>query len=133
MADNVHFDLTGIPLDLCLKVAFSEHRKAHGWAELPTPPATQPGPRRGERRLVLYWVDPEKSVEGYHPFPAPVDAEAAAPFIRAWLDVVDYGRQPDHDGDNAKGWRVYNESWGHVAGRFQAFVAIEPAWFMYGK
>lgn len=46
---------------------------------------------------------------------------------------ADYGRQPDHDGDNEKGWRLYNETWGMVGGDHSAFAAVEPAWAMYGK
>lgn len=62
-----------------------------------------------------------------------IDAEHVWPMIEAWLDDTSYGTQPDHDGDNDKGWRIYNEAWGHVAGLWQAFAAIEPVWLMYGK
>jgi hypothetical protein len=27
--------------------------------------------------------------------------------VTAWLEEVDYGEEPDHDGANGKGWRVY--------------------------
>lgn len=42
-------------------------------------------------------------------------------------------KEPDHDGDNDKGFRLFTESWGQVFGEYQAFVAIEPIWAMYGK
>lgn len=54
-------------------------------------------------------------------------------FIERWLAEKDYGQEPDHDGDNGKGWRIYNEAWGHVKNRHEAFLAVEPAWAMYGK
>lgn len=59
--------------------------------------------------------------------------EAVWPFIEAWLKEADYGSQPDTDGHNSKGWRIFNEGWGHVCGMWQAFVAIEPEWLTYGK
>lgn len=65
--------------------------------------------------------------------PFTLDAEGAADFARRWLAEADYGSQPDHDGDNGRGWRVYNEGWGHVDGHRSAIVAITPVWAMYGK
>lgn len=53
--------------------------------------------------------------------------------VRAWLEAVEYGPEPNHDGDNKKGWRVFNERYSHVSGLWQAFVAIEPVWLEYGK
>src|SRR5690349_24893058 len=46
--------------------------------------------------------------------------------LEAWLAEADYGPQPDHDGDNSKGWRIYNEAWGHVDNLWGAIVAIQP-------
>ena len=37
------------------------------------------------------------------------------------------------DGSSEVGFRVFNESWGIVNGKDQAFCAIEPAWIYYGK
>lgn len=136
MSDNFHFDLTGVSLPLCLQVAFAGRRKATGWAEVPIPteaegsPAKIWGAGRGTpKRLVFYWV----AAEGVTPFPVPMTAEGVEPIVRAWLETAQYGPEPDHDGDNDKGFRVYNEAWGHVGGMYQAFVAIEPIWLMAGK
>lgn len=65
--------------------------------------------------------------------PFPLDLNTSISFAWHWLTTsADYGNEPDHDGDNGKGWRVYNENWGRV-GSFYGFVAIKPAWAMYGK
>lgn len=66
--------------------------------------------------------------------PYPMQGKALIEFAWHWLETAaDYGRQPDHDGDNEKGWRVYNEAWGHVGSSVYAFVAVAPVWAMYGK
>lgn len=95
-------------------------------------------------RAVAYRVDKEKGLIFYSyisdsarsaavPLPFRLDAAGAADFAKRWLEEQDYGEEPDHDGDNGKGWRVYTEGWGMVAGEQSAFVAIKPAWAMYGK
>jgi hypothetical protein len=125
--DNFHFDLTGVSLAKCLDIAFegAPGGKAVGWAVMDGKAELKQNPQR----LVLFWSMEEPAIA----LPAPMTAEDAEPFVRAWLKEQDYGPQPDHDGDNGKGWRVYNESWSMVAGKHRAFVAIEPCWIMYGK
>lgn len=88
-------------------------------------------PKRPDR-LIFLWSGYEKA-EGYVAFPFDMDAAGCADFAIRWLATVDYGRAPDHDGDNEKGWRVYNEAWGHVEDLHAAIIAIAPAWAMYGK
>ena len=39
-------------------------------------------------------------------------------------------RRTDHDDCE---WRVYCDEWGRVGNQYQAFVAIQPCWAMYGK
>lgn len=120
MSDNFKLDITCGPLDASLSIAFGEApgRKATHWRADKEP-----------QRLVLAWHE----APGFTPLPAALDAEGALVFVRAWLREADYGSQPDHDGDNDKSWRVYNESWGHIDRCPYAFVAIEPRWAMYGK
>lgn len=65
--------------------------------------------------------------------PFTLDAAGAADFASRWLAEADYGSQPDHDGDNGKGWCIYNEAWGHVDSHYSAIIAIAPSWAMYGK
>lgn len=47
-------------------------------------------------------------------------------------DAVDPGPAPDIDGELGKGWRVFTETWGHVAGRTCAVVAVQACHAMYG-
>ncbi len=65
--------------------------------------------------------------------PFRLDAKGAADFARRWLAEADYGKEPDHDGDNGKGWRLYCEGCGHIDSEHGAIIAVTPAWAMYGK
>ena len=49
-----------------------------------------------------------------------------------WLYQTKYPPQPDHDGHNNKGWRLYNNEYGYVGGIFSAIIAVKPAWIEYG-
>ena len=84
-------------------------------------------------KMVLYWTDPKQPVERYSALPFKADHVFIASLIKGWLDSIDYSSEPDHDGDNAKGFRLYNEDWGHVDGRWEAFMAVTPIWAIYGK
>ena len=87
----------------------------------------------GEQRAEMERLAEAEAV-AVAPLPFPLTATAAADYVWHWLTTAaGYGRAPDHDGDNEKGWRVYNEQWGHVAGNHYAFVAVQPVWAMYGK
>lgn len=59
--------------------------------------------------------------------------DGATEFVNSWLSQVDYGPEPDHDGSNGKGFRVFTGKWGEVHGSDGAFVAIQPKWAEYGK
>ena len=96
----------------------------------------QSGPERGliEKdggcpTLILLWEEER----GTLPLAYPHDLKEATRFVFGWLRRADYGPEPDHDGHNQKGFRVFNEQWGHVAGYCYAIVGIQPAWAMYGK
>lgn len=116
--DNFHFDITGAPLALSLEVATSKWKNVVGWSV-----------DNDGRRLVLYWTACEQST----PLPAPLSDAALEAFVKAWLDGVDYGTEPDHDGHNGRGWRVYVDRWAQVGYVWQTSLAVEPAWIMYGK
>lgn len=122
MADNFHFDITGAPLFDCLNIAWigAPGRKATNWVV---------EHRENKSRLILAWSEDINFIK----LPVPMSAEECEPFVMAWLRTADYGESPDHDGDNSKGWRVYNEAWGRIEGYTYSFVAIEPVWLMYGK
>ena len=122
--DNFRFDITAKGDLLPWLACCMGSRKAVGWSV-----------REYDKglRLVLYWVAPTPKVHGYHPLPSPVPYAEVATFATSWLNSVAFGTEPDHDGDNSRGWRIYNEDWGHVDGLYQAFLAIAPAWAMHGK
>lgn len=84
-----------------------------------------------DKGMVFFWA--RASTPEYTPLPFKMDLAQCAEFAWGWLQQADYGKEPDHDGDNGKGFRLYCEDWGHVAGRWEAFVAVEPCWAMYGK
>jgi hypothetical protein len=76
-------------------------------------------------RLTLYWSG---TADGT-PFPAYMTAELIEPIVRTWLADQEYGPQPDHDGDNGKGWYI-GAGTDYV---YQVTCYIEPRWITYGK
>jgi hypothetical protein len=121
--DNFRFDITNDrDLQPGLTLAFSKHREAVAW-RIDT--------HDGQPRILLAWTI---TGEGWIPFPVPIGPEHAATLIEEWLKVQEYGLQPGHDGSIGRGFRLYNEAWGHVEPYgWPAFVAVEPCWAWYGK
>ncbi len=118
--DNFRIDVTcegDEALRAVMTIAFTQHRSAVGWRLDP------------EYGMILYWTDHK----GTNALPFPHDAEATFHMVKKWLETQDYGREPGHDGSNGKGFRVYNEAWGHIGSEWQAFLAIKPEWAWYGK
>jgi hypothetical protein len=153
MSDNLHFDLTGFSLETCLDIASKVHKHVEYYA---TEPAFKGDSDRSwikphGQRLILGWAAkpnpkvvygtgsssaPFKHPETWivYPMVTKMPTTDMEQVVRAWLsNAADYGRQPDHDGDNEKGWRCYNEAWGHIGSDWTAFAAFEPVWLMYGK
>jgi hypothetical protein len=121
--DNFSVEVTADQsLGRVLELAFLYHSKATHWKE---------EQHNGTKRLVLAWAEP--SSEGWQPLPTIMNAKQATPVIQAWLDAQDRGEVADFDGSVGRGFRVYNESWGHIGHEWQAFVAIEAVWAYYGK
>lgn len=88
----------------------------------------------GETALVLRWIKEDKpKVDGPVNLPFKLDCAGAADFTARWLAEQDYGKEPDHDGSNGKGWRIWTGGWGHVGDDRYAVCAIMPEWAMYGK
>ncbi len=85
-----------------------------------------------EKGLMLYHVKVDASKDMIL-FPYEMTIGQASEFAYGWIENYNLGNQPDHDGDNGRGWRVYTESWGKVNGEWQCFVAIQAVWAMYGK
>lgn len=90
-----------------------------------------------KKGLILLWTD----CNGSSKFPVPLTAEAVAPIVWQWLqseeaklvELDGWDKDADHDGSNSYGWRVYCEDWGHVANKWQAIVAVTPAYMWHGK
>ena len=119
--DNFRFDMTSEgseTLKAALALFNPPGRKVTGYSE-------EPG-----KKLVFYWSNTSPRATK---LPFPMTLEQAADFAIGWLEHADYGREPDHDGDNGKGWRLYCEDWGHVDHDHYAFAAVQPVWAMYGK
>lgn len=83
-----------------------------------------------EKGLVFFKADGKDMT----PLPGPMDLDACAEIAFEWLKCAHYGDQPDHDGDNEKGWRCYCDDWGHIDKfGWRTFMAVQPMWIMYGK
>lgn len=87
----------------------------------------------GDRKAVAYRVDAERltfdaytGANGWVRLPAPLDADAVLPMVRAWLSEAVCGPQPRHDGSNTKGWTVSGGTW-------ENFCTIAPAWAEHHK
>lgn len=92
----------------------------------------------GNRKtLVLFWTNDAGSPLKPVPFPCKMRGPALVEFLWHWLETIweesPPGDEPDHDGSNSHGWRVFNEAWGHVASSHYAFLGVQPVWAMHGK
>lgn len=81
-------------------------------------------------RLSLYWYKRDTNPSIF-PFLAPASPDIIEPLVREWLSKAEYGREPDHDGDNEKGWFIYSQDQAEYDAA--AICHIEPAWIEYGK
>lgn len=130
LMDNFHFDVTGMGTDaladalrLALKLSSANKTPVSHYAV---------DPKAG---MGLFWADAtdERRVQTV-PLPCPVGVEEITALVTGWLRTVDYGPEPDHDGSNTKGWRVYNDPGGaRLWGSFYGIVAVQPQWAEHGK
>lgn len=139
MADNYIFDITGADLDKSLAIALDGapgHQATHWgvWGKGAEP--IRLGTVRVDR-LVFYWHRPESYIDCM-PLITPLGKLEEERFvlgvmIKEWLKQIEYPPEPRHDGDNTKGWRIFNEPWGHVMDSHYGIFAVEPVWMMHGK
>ena len=125
MSDNFHIDVSSecrASFDKCMELLW--HKVPGGFASHYTVRKIE-----GVETLILLWHEEQDA----KPLPFKLSLEAAKSFGWNWLEQSAYGGQPDHDGDNGRGFRVFNEDWGHVSGMHYAFAGIQPCWMMYGK
>lgn len=86
----------------------------------------------GVKTLILLSMPEHDSQE----LPFPLSLEQATAFVGDWLESLDdkeFEPQPDHDGSNYRGWRMFTDCWGHVAEFHCGIVGVQPVWSMYGK
>jgi hypothetical protein len=125
MSDNFHIDIASSSrehFEMAMKIAFSNCPGGKTEAYKIT----------AKTGLVLYWSK-ENGDKNSLPLPYNMDLAATTEFAWNWLKTASYDEEPDHDGSNSHGWRVYNEAWGHVDLQPYAFVGIKPEWMMHGK
>jgi hypothetical protein len=123
MGDNFTFNVLGEGrkmLDLMLQVIAlgSGHDRAVGY-------------RDDGQRLVFAWSI--EGTTGFTPLVAETPTVELGQTIELWLRQAKLTKEPDHDGDNQRGWRLYTGSWGHIDSDHHTYFAVEPAWMMYGK
>ena len=93
-----------------------------------------------ERGMILFWAE-RKQDPNYTSFPAKLKPAELIEIVWVWLnseeaDQIECKEDDsdfDHDGHNSKGWRVFCEGWGHVDSKWEAFIAIKPAFMWHGK
>lgn len=83
--------------------------------------------------LCFYWSTPEEE-QGAQELPYAMDVQSAREFARGWLRTAEYGREPDHDGSNVKGFGITSGgAWGHFRGSHYSMFAVTAEWIMHGK
>jgi hypothetical protein len=94
----------------------------------------------GKLKIVGFTVDDNRFVlfefahEKMTPLPTPMPVSFVASMIHEWLKTAEYPAEPDQDGSNERGWRLYKESWGRINKFGWGSVgAVEPMWIEYGK
>ncbi len=122
--DNFHIDITSVG-DTALRYALGA-LLATKYARMETIVGWKDDPEKG---LILY----KHKSDAMTPFLAALDLDALVPIISTWLAQQDYGREPDHDGSNSKGFRLYNEVWGRIGDDWASIGAIKPEWAWHGK
>lgn len=138
--DNFKIDVTAekqASLLKAIEIAFA-HNAPGGKAESYEIVTVEAGPYSGLSEclngavaMVFRWT--KEGSKGAVALPFKLDAAGAAEFAQRWLAEQDFGRQPDHDGHNGRGWRVFTGAWGHVGADRYAICGVTPAWAMYGK
>ena len=88
--------------------------------------------------LIFNWVSSRGNA-----FLMPLNAETAAEMAWDWLQSDEAKKIQADDGggsyindcdvSNELGFRIYNETWGHVGTNQYAIIAIRPSYCWYGK
>jgi hypothetical protein len=126
--DNRHISIQSegrAAFDLAFQLLFDNApgKKASHYLEYP------------EKGFILLWHE-DCTLKSASKLPYPMGWKEAADLAWGWLQNQPnekYEQYLDHDGSNGKGFLVYNEYWGHVAGSCYAFLGVKPVWAWYGK
>lgn len=62
-----------------------------------------------EKGLILFAYIPNSNDE-INKLPYNMTMNQAVDFLYGWLEQCTYPPEPDHDGSNEKGWRIYNNN-----------------------
>lgn len=65
--------------------------------------------------------------------PYEISLEDMQRFIYRWLENVEYGIEPDIDGDCEPGYRLFTDCWGEAGGFNNGVISVQPVWAMLGK
>lgn len=117
-----------LALQFAFKNGWDKNHQAVGWR------------MTDEHGLILYSIAPSKK-EGYNSFLTAHTAEQCVELIWNWVHsedsasvkLSDWCEDIDHDGSNDKGWQLYLEDWGKVAGHDFVLCAAKPAYCWLGK
>lgn len=133
MADNYLIDIVcdrKETFDLAFALVASMHYSLStigiiGWTE-----------KKGALLLFTNMLDSDKPKVTL--FPSRLSIQAAAEIAWNWLSTREYPQEPDQDGSNKKGYRIFTNSepddiWYQPMGMFGALLAVKPEWCMYGK
>lgn len=132
--DNFRFDVTSAGTE-ALEKALRFVLESNGWtcttgfAVKMRPDTGFTGNPTTQACLILYWTDSPNATK----LPFAMNHEETITFVKGWMRTVPYPEEPDIDGSVKRGWRVYNEEWGHVNNEYEAYIAIEPTWALFGK
>ena len=118
-SDSYRFDVT-------------DHERLEQWLECCCGGEDAIGWSSDVDHLVFYSRQPT-DVEGFVRLPCRMPARLMASLVAVWIADAKFPPEPDQDGSNVKGFRLYNEQWGFVDGCHEAFLAVAPAWCMFGK
>jgi hypothetical protein len=105
-------------LDYALRIALHDkwHENegyAQGWREDLIPIDCRP-PKRNTPRLILFASISGATSDKVVPFVVPMDAATLLPIVTRWLEIADYGNEPDTDGSCKKGCLRHRAAMGSV-------------------
>jgi hypothetical protein len=105
--------------NLAFELLFKDHKATHYFED----------PTKG---FIFLWHEEPSAIR----LPYSLGWQGSASWAWGWLlerKDADYKEYLDHDGDNGRGFRIYNGEWGHVVGHPYSICAVLPVWAWYAK